>query len=90
MKIIKVTPIQPARANEFYINSNYIVHFFKNGNCTEISVLEAGELTPYCVSETPEQLMEALREETFPVEQFIDELKDSDNAIPISGHMFTN
>lgn len=90
MKIIKVTPIQPARANEFYINSNYIVHFFKNGNCTEISVLEAGELTPYCVSETPEQLMEALREETFPVEQFIDELKDSGNAIPISGHMFTN
>jgi hypothetical protein len=90
MKIIKVTPLQPAKVNELYINSNYIVHFYKNGKCTEINVLEAGELTSYYVSETPEQLMEALREETFPVEHFIEELKDSGNAIPISGYMFTN
>ena len=90
MRIIKVTPLQPAKVNELYINSNYIVHFYKNGKCTEINVLEAGELTSYYVSETPEQLMEALREETFPVEQILEEIHASGLAIPVSGHVIVN
>ena len=47
------------------------MHFFELAGGSQIQVLEAGKLTPYHVSETPEQLMEALREETFPVEQVL-------------------
>ena len=90
MKIIKVTPIQPANVKEFYINSNYIVHFSEIAGGTQINVLEAGNLIPYQVSETPEQLMEALRKETFPVEQILEEIHASGIAIPISGRVLVN
>lgn len=92
MKIIKVTPIQPANVKEFYINSNYIVHFSEIAGGTQINVLEAGNLIPYLISETPEQLMDALREETFPVEYFLEELTSSDKAIhtEVFGHVSTN
>ena len=53
---------------------------------------KAPELIPYLVSETPEQLMRVLREETFPVERFMEELKDEGTAIPthVFGHVSVN
>ena len=84
--IIKVTPLQPAKVNEFYVNSNFIVNFYKDGDGTTINMIEGGKLIPYLVSETPEQLMSALREETFPVERFVEELKDPSTAI--HAHVF--
>ena len=84
--IIKVTLLQPAKVNEFYVNSNFIVNFYGDGDGTTINMIEGGKLIPYLVSETPEQLMSTLREETFSVERFMEELKDSSTAIPT--HVF--
>lgn len=81
--IIKVTQLQPAKVNEFYVNSNFIVNFYKDGDGTTINMIEGGKLIPYLVSETPEQLMRVLREETFPVERFVEELKDSSEALHV-------
>ena len=55
-------------------------------------MIEGGKLIPYLVSETPEQLMRVLREETFPVERFVEELKDVSTAIPTHffGHVSVN
>lgn len=55
-------------------------------------MIEGGKLIPYLVSETPEQLMRVLREETFPVERFMEELNDSSTAIPthVFGHVSVN
>lgn len=81
--IIKVTQLQPAKVNEFYVNSNFIVNFYKDGDGTTINMIESGKLIPYLVSETPEQLMRVLREETFPVERFVEELKDSRESLHV-------
>ena len=90
--IIKVTQLQPAKVNEFYVNSNFIVNFYKDSDGTTINMIEGGKLIPYLVSETPEQLMSALREETFPVERFMEELNDSSTAIHahVSGQVSVN
>lgn len=87
--IIKVTQLQPAKVNEFYVNSNFIVNFYKDGDGTTINMIEGGKLIPYLVSETPEQLMRVLREETFPEERFVEELKDSSESlhVRVSGHI---
>ena len=87
--IIKVTQLKPAKVNEFYVNSNFIVNFYKDGDGTTINMIEGGKLIPYLVSETPEQLMRVLREETFPVERFVAELKDPSEAlhVRVSGHI---
>lgn len=90
--IIKVTQLQPAKVNEFYVNSIFIVNFYKDGDGTTINMIEGGKLIPYLVSETPEQLMKVLHEETFPVERFMEELKDEGTAIPthVFGHVSVN
>ena len=40
-------------------------------------------MSSYLVSETSEQLMRVLREETFPVERFVEELKDPSEALQV-------
>ncbi len=81
--IIKVTQLQPAKVDEFYVNSNFIVNFYKDGDGTTINMIEGGKLIPYLVSETPEQLMRVLREDAFPVERFVEELKDPSEALHV-------
>lgn len=81
--IIKVTQLKPAKVNEFYVNSSYIINFYKDGDGSTINMIEGGKLIPYLVSETPEQLMKVLREETFPVERFVEELKDSRESLHV-------
>lgn len=60
MKIIKITRLHSEGV--LYINSNYIVNFFSSHGQNQINVMVNGQLTTYFIIETPEQLMDALRE----------------------------
>ena len=73
----------------FYVNSNFIVNFYKDGDGTTINMIEGGKLIPYLVSETPEQLMRVLREETFTIELFVEKLKVPSEAlyVRVSGNI---
>ena len=83
---IKVTPSVISDEVGLYrvINADYIVSFVRSSTfVTTIKMCVAGEVSELKVKENPEELFEAIKETNFPIEKFIEVLKDSTENIPV-------